>query len=351
MQSKVLVSKLIEMKWNPANRKRYEGLGYTFTQWGDRFFIDIKDLSKTSGARVEVKCDECGRTCNGDKGIDYKSYNRVISKNNGKYFCRGCVASGNSSYGKRKPKYPREILIKMLQERYEKGLECNSHALQKDDHKLYDAIRYTKDFETVAEIYEAAGIDYSKVHKRLHETSWSRDLVIEKFLERYNEDPMKCNSSIIKQENNALLVAIRREFGSLREIFDFLKLNYNTVIKNKLYINGIKASQPQIDLANYLNLEVNVKIKNKYIDIVDKKNKLAIEYDGGGHRMSILLGKISEEKFNKKEKNMERNLIKNGWRFIRIKNEKDLPLNYNIIKEAIDESITLNKNHVLIELS
>ena len=76
----------IKIKWSRKNKKRYESLGYVFTNYGDDFFIDIKDLTKGSEIYVKVICDYCG------KEYDVAWYHYYDIKNKGQkdacYDCR-----------------------------------------------------------------------------------------------------------------------------------------------------------------------------------------------------------------------------------------------------------------------
>ena len=49
-----------EMVWNNRSKERYIALGYKFTNIGDKFTINVKDLSPNSHYVVKVKCDFCG---------------------------------------------------------------------------------------------------------------------------------------------------------------------------------------------------------------------------------------------------------------------------------------------------
>ena len=58
----MLISKSVKLKWNSRNKNRYTQLGYTFTKMGDKFSVDIKDITDGCSAVVQCKCDYCGRT-------------------------------------------------------------------------------------------------------------------------------------------------------------------------------------------------------------------------------------------------------------------------------------------------
>lgn len=49
------------MRWNSKNKRRYEQLGYRYTQMHDEFMAAVEDLPSGSNALVEVQCDYCGK--------------------------------------------------------------------------------------------------------------------------------------------------------------------------------------------------------------------------------------------------------------------------------------------------
>lgn len=56
----MLINKEIKVRWNPNNKKYYESLGYIFTKCNEYFYIQQKDVLKTSGTKLDVQCDYCG---------------------------------------------------------------------------------------------------------------------------------------------------------------------------------------------------------------------------------------------------------------------------------------------------
>ena len=54
------------------------------------------------------------------------------------------------------------------------------------------------------------------------------------------------------------------------------------------------------------------------LDCFCEEEKLDIEYDGGGHRLGVKLGVITDEEFNIKQKNRDRFVVSNGLKIIRI---------------------------------
>lgn len=58
----IVEDQIVDVKWNNANRKTYEQLGYTFTNSGELFEVDIKHLTKGSHSEVKYSCDFCKGT-------------------------------------------------------------------------------------------------------------------------------------------------------------------------------------------------------------------------------------------------------------------------------------------------
>ena len=81
-----LLTKEVEMKWNPRNYKYFIEKGYQFTKWKDTFLVKIEDLKYGSQAKVDVECDCCSKEI---KNISWQNYLKYIHKDK-KYYCRKC---------------------------------------------------------------------------------------------------------------------------------------------------------------------------------------------------------------------------------------------------------------------
>lgn len=57
----MLLSKITTVIWNSRNKKHYVDLGYNFTKMGDKFDVDIKDLTDGSQSEIKIQCDYCGK--------------------------------------------------------------------------------------------------------------------------------------------------------------------------------------------------------------------------------------------------------------------------------------------------
>lgn len=57
----LIPNQLIEVSWHSQSRKHYVDKGYTFTKIGDKFIVKAEDLTKSSTAKIKVKCDYCSK--------------------------------------------------------------------------------------------------------------------------------------------------------------------------------------------------------------------------------------------------------------------------------------------------
>jgi len=55
----MLITKEMSVKWNKNNKKRFIELGHTFTNYDDKFMVNVEDLSIHAPYLVEVTCDYC----------------------------------------------------------------------------------------------------------------------------------------------------------------------------------------------------------------------------------------------------------------------------------------------------
>lgn len=76
----------VKIKWQNANRKRYESIGYEFTSYGDEFAVNVSDVPKRSEITITAVCDYCGK----EKIMTISAYNSVTKDGDVKYRCRDC---------------------------------------------------------------------------------------------------------------------------------------------------------------------------------------------------------------------------------------------------------------------
>lgn len=90
-----LLDKEVEVSLSSRNIKYYENLGYNIPRvkgkWGitvphgSKIIVKLEDLTKGSGVKVNVKCDNCGKISH----IKWYDYNKCL--HNGFYYCLQCA--------------------------------------------------------------------------------------------------------------------------------------------------------------------------------------------------------------------------------------------------------------------
>ena len=88
----MLITKTVLINWNSKIKKWYEEKGYIFTKMGDEFKVKVEDLTDGSHARINGKCDGCGK----EYDIEWREYIRQYKKHGreGKYYCNVCAKNG-----------------------------------------------------------------------------------------------------------------------------------------------------------------------------------------------------------------------------------------------------------------
>lgn len=118
------------------------------------------------------------------------------------------------------------------------------------------------------------------------------------------------------------------------------------------YYNGVIASKCQIYIADLIGGKLNHPLENYFLDILWGDNTV-IEYDGSGHRLNVRYGKLTDKEFDMKEIEREEDIIKNGYKIIRIISNDDRLPSDNDLLIALEKSLTELKNNNLstIEVS
>ncbi len=291
-----ILTKKVEVKVNSKNIKYYESLGYEIPKkianerqrkrykkdyvydYGNILIIDINDLQKGSGVKIECLCDYCFAN------IIIMPYKQYIyqAKETGKIACKHCSSQ----------KVKESCLLRYGIDSYAKTKECHERIKQ-----------------TCLEKY---GVEHAT---QLRET---QDKRIKTTLEKYGVEYATQNKDVKEKTRNTNI-----------ERYGVANVSENSIIREKIagtmYKNSTqKTSKQQIYLHNLYGGELNYPIKYYDVDICLLDEKITIEYDGSGHELNVRLGRITQEEFNQKE--VVRNIVikKEGYKQVRIISIKDL---------------------------
>ena len=277
------------IRWHNLNKVWYESKGYVFTKWGDKFIIPLEDLTLGSGKIIQVICDYCGKEHPKAYGDYVKWKEKSPIK---KDCCKSCVAKKNTEsnqlvYGvnctMQVPEHM-DTYIKSIEEKY--GVKNISQNNEVKNKKIKTTL-------------ENWGVPYAILHPEIQE----------------------------KFKNT-----VRKNYG-----VDYPMQNSEILNKGRkaLYLNGlVPCSNQQRYLHKLLGGELNYPVSRLSLDIAFPEDKIYIEYDGGGHDLSVKLNKITEKEFQNKEIRRYQFLKSKGWKQIKIISPYDyLPVDKFIIEE------------------
>lgn len=385
----IIIPQKVLIKISPANKRHLINNGYDLSdkKIKDLIEINVMDLSNKSNVKVRCKCDYCG--------IEFENKFYVVKD---KANCRKCSSKRRSDtnlerygvtmpsksdifkekakntnierYGASSPMASVEIKEKIKRTNLERyGVENPFQATE-----IKEKIK-----QTCLERYD---VEYPTQSKNI------RDKAKKTLLNNYGVDHQS-KSEIIKDkkkqttmdhygvENPFQAAEIKEKIKQTNlERYGVEYIMQNEEIKKKCLQHSLEkgkfpSSKQQNYLCDLLNGKLNLFINNCICDIVLEEKKVVIEYDGSGHWLSMTLGGISLEEFNKKEYNREKRILKSNYKIIRIISRKNLlPAadqiiklinilidkisNFEIIKIDIDNNLiiydNIKENYIFNEL-
>lgn len=313
-----ILTKEVEVRLNGNNIKHYKELGYeipmreaskTLKSKGVDYVADlgkiinvkVDDLPLKSNMPIEVMCDYCGKV---NHSIKYVAYNSQTKNNTQKYACKKCSQ------------------FKVEQTNIEKyGVEC---VLYLDEIK--EKIRQTN--------LDRYGVENVLSNKDIKDKR--NATLMEKFGTLYplqNDECFKKFKQTNMEKYGAEFTLQSEEIKQKIKQTNFHKYGCENpmqspeILEKWFAVNGssfVKSSRQQQYLCNLYNGILNYPFKCFALDIYLPKDKLNIEFDGSGHRMSVSLGNITEEEFEKKELYRNVALKNEGYKQVRIISSKDL---------------------------
>ena len=368
--------------------------------FGTKLLVKIEDLQKSSNIQIEVQCDYCL-----EEGIEtimnpyYYNYcrnkeNTIIKKD----CCKKCISkkakesnlinygvehtaqlpetkekfrqTSLDRYGVIHPMKTKECLNKMrntCQEKYGSDFYMGTDDF-KGKTKEYNQENYgvdnytqTKEWNNKIKITNnnKYGVDYGfqseDIKDKIKQTNLDkygveyytqtdehRERYVQTCLDKYgvsNSMQNKETQEKFKQTNND-------RYG-----VEYPMQNPDIRLKQMQSMydnNNIKLSKQQKYICKLVNGELNYLIEdtNRYsfVDIAFLDEKIYIEWDGSGHKLSIIHGQKTEHEFNEREKRRTYGLIKSGWKEIRIISEKDyLPSDVMIFKIINDSKLLFDE--------
>lgn len=124
---------------------------------------------------------------------------------------------------------------------------------------------------------------------------------------------------------------------------------YEKALKTKYKNGNVATSTQQEYICNLYNGTLNYPCSNYSLDIV--LDNIDIEYDGGGHTLSVELGNISQHDFDVKQIVRDKTVKSFGYKIIRFISDTDRLPSDDTLLEVLDLSkkYFLSTNHSWIE--
>lgn len=383
----LIIPQKVKMKWHNINKNYYANRGYVFTKLKDEFEVDVQDLPKGSHVKVEVACDGCGKRY-------FKEYKAHVVANR-RDFClkcrmnvrakETCLVKYGTEYAtqndKVKEKFKNTCIKKWGVENPRQVLEIKKRSRQTcvkkygTEHPMQSETVKNKVKQTCIEKY---GVDHCWKSEQVRNTQKQTCLekygfeypaqsevvkqkVKKTFLKRYGtKNPFCCNQFREKFKQTCLKRYGVEHPSQLKENRDKAKKTMISRYGHPFMAgkNGIivPASKQQKCIQKIVGGDLNYRVGKFFLDIALVEEKIDIEYDGTGHRLSVKLKGISEKEYDDLEQARENKLFKKGWKIIRLVNkttdilpsEKEIK---NIIKDCVDRLKTTAEKKIIIRWS
>lgn len=335
----ILLTKKVITKWNGRTKQYYIDKGYQFTKIGDELEINVFDLKPYSEVKVEVQCDYCGKKYT----ISYASY--LETERNGKIACKQCAHFRSSETVKERYGVDNIFQVEQFKEKSKETIRSkygvdNISQLPETQKKIKQnnldkyGVTNTSKLDVIKEKVIASnrkkfGVDYP--------------MQLDEFQNRVKQTDIQ-KYGVLHHTQSPDVIAKRKKTNHEKYGVEFPIQNKDILYKSisTRYKHGnFTCSTQQYQLHQLIGGELNYPFKNFVIDVAFPDEKIAVEWDGSGHDMSVRMGRISNKEFKRNENYRNLVLFNSNWKIIRFITKKDIfPDNildiFNYCKSYID---------------
>lgn len=379
----MLLTKEIEVRPNGKMIQYYKNKGYD-AKHNQPLMVRIEDLSKSSTMLVETTCDYCGKL---KKPIKYVNYNKETKNGTEKCCCLNCAHIKQEEVMIKKYGYGHAMqnpeMKKLIQttnlEKYGSISPCGNSEIREKQKKTNlekYGVEYPSQSQDIKDKIKKTNLEKYGV-ENVFLNSEIREKIKQTNLERYGAENVFLNTEIKAKrektliENLGTIYPLQNEkylnklkktnlekYGvectmQLEEVREKAKLTFlekygyenpmqsPEVLEKWFAKNGsnfVRSSKQQQYLSDLYGGILNYTFKCFALDIFLPNDKLDIEFDGSGHKMSISLGSITEEEFEKKELYRNVAIKKAGYKQMRIISTKDLLPSDDILLQMLEIS-------------
>ena len=341
----MILTKEVEVKLNSSNIAHFKNLGYDIPMkepcerykkrginlvydLGAPFIVKVEDLMKNSRVYIDVLCDMCKETI---VHVTYHDYNKAIDET-GSCVCRPCsyIKTQQTSIARYGDIYlrteeGREKTKKTFLKRYGVDNPFGSKEIREKINK------------SNLEKYGYANIGQVPEFKEKMKIT---------LMERYGVDSPSKSEEIKEKIRNTNLE--RYGFPSAMQCPEIKEKANETLCRN----GNQRTSKQQLYLCGLFGGKLNYPIRRYAVDICFPEEKLYIEYDGGGHSLTVRFGDLTQEEFHQKEIVRHCIIKREGYKEMRIVSSKDLLPSDQILLQMLSDAkqyFSFYPNHSWIE--
>lgn len=319
-----LISEYVRTNWQRRNIRHYKSKGHVYTGIGEEFLVKATDLSKGSHVEVLTKCYYCEDIVE----KTYKTYLMQTEDGTGINSCRKCKNNKLERNFKEKHGVNNPMYLESVKKKQRETMMKN-HGVE---FPLQSKEILSKTKETNKERYGGTSpMHNDKVKEKISNTNIRRYGVsyysqTEEFKEKFKKASLK-------------------KYG-------YENISQSPEIKRKkaetMYKNGTTPSSSQQNhIHKLVGGKLNYPVSKSSLDIAFPDEMIYLEYDGGGHNLSVKLGQQSQKEFDKQDRKRTFFLFDKGWKEIRLVSDEDkLPSDEEIVKTVNKAKQLLNNERV-----
>lgn len=313
----MVISKTVQMRVNRSTSQYYINKGYKLplklTADGKRmvpdtnqfFTVNVEDLPPCSDYHIEAQCDLCNKI----KNVRYVDYNRSV-QSSGYYVCKDC-----------QPKKTQETLMRKY------GTITPFEI---------PGVREKAKATTLKNWGTEHVLSSPKMRERIKKTC----------NEKYGGNAPACDPKIVKKQQETFI----KKYGNYCS--SYVPEIQEKIAQSLSNSQTINTSMQQQYLYNLLGGKLNYPIRHYNVDICFEDECLVLEYDGGGHNLTVKHGTMTEKEFNQREIKRHATIKHAGYKTIHLISRTDkLPSDSKLL-EILDFSRQYFKdypNHSWIE--
>ena len=358
----MLLTKEVEVKLCSRNIKHYQEKGYD-CKIGNVITVKVEDLSHGSSIKVDVLCDYCKTEI---LHMPYYEYKKNMDKT-GTCACCACkfikVRETNlKKYGvpcpfmvdEFKQKSKDTLLKRYGEDCYLKTKECQDKTKTTNMSKY--GVEYTGQREDVKAKIRESNLQKYGVENAM-QSNEIQERLKKSLLEKYNVDnyakTKECQDK--KKKTNMQRYGVECSFQNEEVKEKFRKNNLLKYgVENPMQLNSIKeewakgmygsdktcTSKQQLYLHDLYGGELNYPISYYLADICFPDEKIDIEYNGGGHDLSVKIGQVTQGQFNQKEYCRSFTVKSKGYKIMTIISSKDYLPSDEILLKMLEQART-----------